>query len=89
MQQILSQKVRCFSLQSQLRGYQYLLSAEEWRRFESQLQSGVDDITVDTEQQYWAAMVDLLEQALAHLESLFSCHVEECEMAGMMAQVAL
>ncbi len=89
MQQILSLRVRCFSLQSQLRGFQYSLSAEAWCRFEAQLQSGMDDISVDTDQQYWAAMVDLLEQALAHLESLFSCHVAECEMAGMMAQVAL
>jgi hypothetical protein len=89
MQQILGLRVRCFSLQSQLRGFQYSLGAEAWRRFEAQLQSGVDEITVESEQQYWAAMVDLLQRALAHLESLFSDHVEECEIAGMMAQVVL
>ena len=91
--------MRCFSLRQGFASYWNLLDEQQMVQVEHRLDQATREIALETdpsELQHWLDMVDLLEQALQHLEHLYQHRAmeqeavaDERDMMNMMRNVAI
>lgn len=99
MQTLLECKLRCFTLRRLFAGYWTVLDEQQMRQVEQRVDEATRQIAMESgpaELAYWKEMVELLQQALGHLELLYHQRTvrleeraDEAEMMCMMRTVVL